>query len=150
MTKMATTPIYGTNPLKIFFPGTSGSNSKKLGMLHLVLRLIIVYSNDDPRLKLTCFYGNNVKFRNLSFSVGKNENRFFRNIAACDLKVGRCRQLFEVMKMCEYSRSRLVRVLGSRSFAYEHENLLFSETTGSFSTKSICMYAFRLKEMKIN
>ena len=31
---------------------------------------------------------------------------FSETIAACDLKVGRCRQLIEVMKVCEYRRSR--------------------------------------------
>ena len=35
--------------------------------------------------------------------MGKSENnRFLESIAACDLKVGRCRQLFELMKVCEY------------------------------------------------
>ena len=27
---------------------------------------------------------------------------FSENIAACDLKVGRCRQLIEIIKVCEY------------------------------------------------
>ena len=31
---------------------------------------------------------------------------FSETIAACDFKVGRCRQLIEFMKVCEYSRSR--------------------------------------------
>ena len=31
---------------------------------------------------------------------------FSETIAACDLKVGRCRQLVEFMKVCEYCRSR--------------------------------------------
>ena len=31
---------------------------------------------------------------------------FSETIAACDLKIGRCRQLIEFMKVCEYSRSR--------------------------------------------
>ena len=31
---------------------------------------------------------------------------FSETIAAFDLKVGRCRQLIEIMKVCEYSRSR--------------------------------------------
>ena len=31
---------------------------------------------------------------------------FSESIAACDLKVGRCRQLIEIMKVCEYWRSR--------------------------------------------
>ena len=30
---------------------------------------------------------------------------FSETIAACDLKVGRCRQLIEIMKVCEYLRS---------------------------------------------
>ena len=30
---------------------------------------------------------------------------FSETIAACDLKVGRCRQLTEFMKVCDYSRS---------------------------------------------
>ena len=32
MTKMAATPKYGKNPLKIFFSGTDGLISTKLGM----------------------------------------------------------------------------------------------------------------------
>ena len=35
---------------------------------------------------------------------------FSETIAACDLKVGRCRQPIEIMKVCEYG--------GSRSFLY--------------------------------
>ena len=31
---------------------------------------------------------------------------FSETIAACDLKVGRCRQLIEIMMVCEYCRSR--------------------------------------------
>ena len=31
---------------------------------------------------------------------------FSETIAACDLKVGRCIQLIEIMKVCEYLRSR--------------------------------------------
>ena len=37
--------------------------------------------------------------------MGKSENSGFSDtIAACDLKVGRCRQLIEIMKVCEYRR----------------------------------------------
>ena len=31
---------------------------------------------------------------------------FSETIAACDLKAGRCRKLNEIMKVCEYGRSR--------------------------------------------
>ena len=35
--------------------------------------------------------------------MGKSGNSgFSETIAACDLKVGRCRQLIEIMKVCEY------------------------------------------------
>ena len=35
--------------------------------------------------------------------MGKSENsRFSETLAACDMKVGRCRQLIEIMKVCEY------------------------------------------------
>ena len=51
---------------------------------------------------LDLFYGK-VKFGNLGFSIGKSENSGFpESNAASDLKVGRCRQLIEVMKVCEY------------------------------------------------
>ena len=34
--------------------------------------------------------------------MGKGEiSGFSETIAACDLKVGRCRQLIEIMKVCE-------------------------------------------------
>ena len=35
--------------------------------------------------------------------MGKSETvDFSETIAACDLKVGRCRQRIEIMKVCEY------------------------------------------------
>ena len=34
MTKMAAMPIYGKNTLKVFFSGTTGQISMKLGMKH--------------------------------------------------------------------------------------------------------------------
>ena len=56
----------------------------------------------SPLVGLDLFYGK-VKFENLGFSMGKRENSgFSETIAACDLKVGRCRQLVEFMKVCEY------------------------------------------------
>ena len=38
MTKMAVMPIYGKNPSKIFFSGTDGPISTKLGMKHQWLK----------------------------------------------------------------------------------------------------------------
>ena len=75
-----------------------------------------------------------VKFCNLGFSIGKSENSgFFRNYAACDLKVDRWRQINE------YRRSMSFLDLGPRSFTYENFNLLFSETTEPFLTKNFLL-----------
>ena len=54
MTKMATMPIYGKNPSKIF-SGTGGPISKKLGVKHLWLKYYNVYINHDPVMTLTQF-----------------------------------------------------------------------------------------------
>ena len=45
-----------------------------------------------------------VKFGNLGFFLLEKVKSvdFSESIAASDLKVGRCRQLIEVMKLCEY------------------------------------------------
>ena len=53
ITKMAATPIYGKNPLEIFFSRTRRSVTLGLGMLHLGCGAYQVCSNDDPRLTLT-------------------------------------------------------------------------------------------------
>ena len=97
MTKVAATPIYGKNLEKlIFFSRTGSSMILKVGMQHRGLKLYKVCINGDAGLTL-------VKFGNLGFSMGKSENSgFSETIAACDLKVGRCRQLVEFMKVCEY------------------------------------------------
>ena len=57
---------------------------------------------------------------------------FSETIEACDLKVGRYRQLIDFMKVCEYSRSRSLLDLGPRSCTYKNSNPIFSETTGPF------------------
>ena len=54
-TKMATMPIYGKNPLKIFFSRTRRLMTLGLGMKHWGCRAYQVCSNDDPRLTLTYF-----------------------------------------------------------------------------------------------
>ena len=63
---MATMPIYGKNPLKIFLSETNGPVTLGLGMQHLGLGPNKVCSNDDFDL----FYGN-VKFASFFFYIGK-------------------------------------------------------------------------------
>ena len=71
-------------------------------MLHRGLQPIIDYSNDDPRVTLTYFTARS----NLVILVFYGEKvktvDFSETIAACDLTIGRCRQLIEIMKVCEY------------------------------------------------
>ena len=52
--------------------------------------------------------------------------------AACDLK------LIDLMKICEYLRSRSFLDLGPMSFTEEDLTFFFSETTGPFSIKFEC------------
>ena len=66
---------------------------------------------------------------------------YSETIADCDLK------LIDLMKICEYLRSRSFIDLGPRSFTFENSNLLFSETTRPFLTK-FCMSAIRYMKMK--
>ena len=66
--------------------------------------------------------------------MGKSENSgfFSETIKACDLKVGRYRQLIDIIRVCEYSRSRSFLALDPRSCAYKSSNQNFSETTVPF------------------
>ena len=57
---------------------------------------------------------------------------FSETIEACDLKVGRYRQVIDFMKICEYLMSRSLLDLGPRSCIYKNLNRIFSETTGPF------------------
>ena len=65
-------------------------------------RAVIVCSNDDTRVTLTYF----TAMLNLETYVFLWEKvkimDFSETIAASDLKVGRCRQLIEFMKVFEY------------------------------------------------
>ena len=69
-------PIYGINPLQIFFPGTSGPILTKLGMKHWRLNFIIFCSNDNHRLAMTCFTAWSMFF-NLGFYRRKCDNDGF-------------------------------------------------------------------------
>ena len=56
------------------------------------------------------------------FSIGKSGNSgfFSETIAACNLKIGRCRLLVGLRKLCEYLRSRSFLDLDPRSFTFEN------------------------------
>ena len=121
MTKMAATSIYmyGKNPSK------SSSRNQQADFyetLYVASETPVHHSLFKwwPWSDLDLFYGK-VKFGNIGFYIGKSENSgFSKKIAACDLKVGRCRQLIKFTKVCEYRRSRSFLDLGPRSFTYEN------------------------------
>ena len=120
MTKMAVKPIYGKHSSNIFFSGTGGPISTKLGMQHRGFQPITVFSNDNPGLTLTYFTAWS-KFVASAFLWEKvNTVDFPETIAASDLKVGRYRQLIKLMKICEYTRSRSFFDLGPKLFTYEN------------------------------
>ena len=78
------------------------SSSPELAGRFSRLLPIIVYSNDDPRVTLTYFMArSNLVILAFLWEKVKTVD-FSETIAACDLKVGRCRQLIEIMKVCEY------------------------------------------------
>ena len=94
-------PIYGKIPSK--------SSSKPAGRFPQNLVCSIrdsspsyFCSNDDPGVTLTYFTArsNLVTYAFLWEKVKTVD--FSETIAASDLKVGRCRQLIEFMKVCEY------------------------------------------------
>ena len=102
MTKMAAMSIYGKNPLEIFFSRTGRLISTKLGMYQPGLQLIILYSNDEPRVTLTYLMArSNLVIEAFLWEKVKTVE-FSETIAACDLKVDRCRQIIEIMQVCEY------------------------------------------------
>ena len=71
-------------------------------MLHWGLQPIIVCSNDDLRVTLTYFTARS-NLVTLAFLWEKVKTvDFSETTAAFDPKVGRCRQLIEIMKVCEY------------------------------------------------
>ena len=57
---MAGMPIYGKNPLKIFFSRTVSQMTVKLGRKQKGLKPFNSYINDDPRLTLTYFTRSNL------------------------------------------------------------------------------------------
>ena len=96
MTKMAAKSIYGKTLQK------SSSSEPKDRFLHLRLQPIIVCSNDDPGLTLSYLTARS-NLVTWAFLLEKVKTvDFLETNAASDLKLGRCRQLIEFMKVCEY------------------------------------------------
>ena len=75
-------------------------------MQHRVLEYYQVCSNDDPGLTLTFFTArSDVVFYAFVWIKGKTVD-LSEIILVCDIKVDRCNQLNEYMKLYEYQRTR--------------------------------------------
>ena len=88
MTKVAAMPIYGKNLKKIFFFGTKGHMTLKLGMQHLVHLYYQVCSHDELVLTLTYFTGrSNLVPYAFVWEKGKTMD-FSEAIVGYDIKIG--------------------------------------------------------------
>ena len=59
-------------------------------------------TNDDPGVTLTYFTARSTLVTKAFLWEKVKTVDFSESTAPCDLKVGRCRQLIEFMKVCEY------------------------------------------------
>ena len=94
----------------------------KFSMQHWVLEYYQNYSNDDPGLILTYFTArSNLVPYAFIWEKGKTMD-FSETIDVYDIKVGRCSQPNEYMKLYEYQRSRSFIGLHPRSLRFKISN----------------------------
>ena len=117
---------------KIIFSGTKRPMTMKIGMQHWVLEYYKIRSNVVPGM--TC-RGQILSFTLLYGKKVKQWIFFSETVVVYYIKVGRCSQLNEYMKLYEYQRSR--------SFIDLHPNYLdsiflnfFSSITADFNISS--------------
>ena len=129
MTKMTAASIYGKNPSKIF-SRTGWPIFTKLGMKHRGLKPIIVCSNHDPGVTLTYFTARS-NLETLAFVWEKVKTvDFIQTIEACDLKVGRYRELIDYM--------RNVSIEGQGHFLTLAQGRVHTNNQTKFSQKLLC------------
>ena len=97
MTKMATMPIYGKNPVKIFFSETSRLMTLQLCVQHLRLRHKQFYTNDDPGLTLTFCRARSDLFFNAFIWENVKTVDFIETIDFYELKISTYSLLSEYM-----------------------------------------------------
>ena len=102
MTKMAAMPIYSKNLKKIIFSGTERLMTLKVGMQHWVLEYYMyqIISDEDPGMTLTYFTARSNLVPYAFIQV--KQWIFSETIVVYYIKVGRCSQLNEYMKLYEY------------------------------------------------
>ena len=97
---------YMVKTLKIFFSGTKGPMTLKLGMQHRVLEYYQVFSNDDPGLTLTYFTArSNLVLYAFVWEKGKTMD-FFQKLLWSMMSKLVDAELNDNMNIYEYQRSR--------------------------------------------
>ena len=97
----------------------------KVGKQHRVLKYYQVCSNEDPGLTLT-YFTERSNLVPLCFCQGnRSKMDFSETIIVYDIKVGRCSQPNEYMKLYEYQRSMSFTDLSPRSLKFNIFELLF-------------------------
>ena len=126
MSKMAAMPIDGKTLKKLFFcSGTKRLMTLKVDMQHQVFKYYQICSTYDAALTLTYFTGRS-NLVSYAFVWEKDITMdFSETVVDYDLKVGRCSQPNEYMKIYEYQRSRLFINLRPGSLRFNIFKLLF-------------------------
>ena len=134
MTKMAAMPIYDENMKKIFSK-TKTPMTLKVCMQHWVLEYYQVCSNDDPWLTFTYFSArsNLVPYAFIWEKVKTMD--FSETIVVCDIKVGRCSQQSEYIKLYESQWTRSLIDFGPNLLDSIFLNFFFSITTRLIEAK---------------
>ena len=110
----------------------------KVGMQYRVLEYYQVCSNDDAGLTLTYFMaGSGIVPYVFVWKEGKTMD-FSETIVVCDIKVGRCSQLNEYMKLYEYQWSRSFIDLGPNLSDSIFLNFFFSIITRPIEARFLC------------
>ena len=70
---------------------------------------------------------------------------FSETIATCDLKVCRCRQQIELMKICEYLRSMSLLIWANDYLLMKTKACFSQKPLGHFQTKFVCKLLATMK-----
>ena len=98
------------------------------GMQHRVLECYQICSSDAPGLTLTYFTANQICSPMLLYGEKNKTMDFSETIVVCNIKVDRCSQINEYMKLYEYQRSRPFIDLGPNQSDSIFLNIFFSIT----------------------
>ena len=135
--------------LKIFFSRTQSHMILKLGMQHWGLKLYKVCINGNTGLTLTYFTARS-NFGTKTFLKEKEKTiDFSENIAAYDLKVGRCKQLIELIKVYDIENQCHFLTLAHGHLHMKIKTHISQKPVGHFEPNFVCKL-LGTKKLKYN